>query len=53
MTDNYDGQEKNGCFPSPVPQFTFKRIFGIAVGMATNIPTHNLKEVCDALDLFN
>ena len=25
---------------------------GIAVGMATNIPTHNVSEICDALNLM-
>jgi DNA gyrase subunit A len=35
--------------PSPVPQLLLNGSLGIAVGMATNIPTHNLTEVCDAL----
>jgi DNA gyrase subunit A len=35
--------------PSPTPQLLLNGSLGIAVGMATNIPTHNLSEVCDAL----
>ncbi|HLC19573.1 MAG TPA: DNA gyrase subunit A [Candidatus Nanoarchaeia archaeon] len=34
--------------PSKVPQLLINGSTGIAVGMATNIPPHNLKEVCDA-----
>ncbi len=47
---NYDGTRKEPVvLPSPVPHFLLNGSFGIAVGMATNIPTHNLSEVCDAL----
>lgn len=48
--DNYDGTRKEPTvLPSPVPQLLLNGSLGIAVGMATNIPTHNLNEVCDAL----
>ncbi len=49
FVDNYDGTRKEpGVLPSPVPQLLLNGSLGIAVGMATNIPTHNLIEVCDA-----
>ena len=48
--DNYDGTRKEPIvLPSPLPQLLLNGSLGIAVGMATNIPTHNLSEVCDAL----
>jgi len=48
--DNFDGTRKEPTvLPSPVPQLLLNGSLGIAVGMATNIPTHNLSEVCDAL----
>ena len=48
--DNYDATRKEPVvLPSPVPQLLLNGSLGIAVGMATNIPTHNLSEVCDAL----
>ena len=34
--------------PAKIPQLLVNGCTGIAVGMATNIPPHNLKEVCDA-----
>jgi DNA gyrase subunit A len=47
---NYDGTRKEPVvLPSPLPQLLLNGSLGIAVGMATNIPPHNLKEVCDAL----
>jgi DNA gyrase subunit A len=40
--------------PSKLPQLLMNGTTGIAVGMATNIPPHNLNELCDALiDLIN
>ena len=46
---NYDGTRKEPTvLPSPTPQLLLNGSLGIAVGMATNIPTHNLSEVCDA-----
>jgi DNA gyrase subunit A len=48
--DNYDGTRKEPTvLPSPVPQLLLNGSLGIAVGMATNIPTHNLSEVVEAL----
>jgi len=50
FTDNYDGTRKEPIvLPSPVPQLLLNGSLGIAVGMATNIPSHNLNEICDAL----
>jgi DNA gyrase subunit A len=50
FVDNYDGTRKEpAVLPSPVPQLLLNGSLGIAVGMATNIPPHNLSEVCDAL----
>jgi len=47
---NYDDTRKEPIvLPSPVPQLLLNGSLGIAVGMATNIPPHNLSEVCDAL----
>ncbi|PIR72106.1 MAG: DNA gyrase subunit A [Candidatus Nealsonbacteria bacterium CG10_big_fil_rev_8_21_14_0_10_36_24] len=48
--DNYDGTKKEPTvLPSPLPQLLLNGSLGIAVGMATNIPPHNLSELCDAL----
>ena len=48
--DNYDGtRQEPSVFPSPFPQLLLNGVLGIAVGMATSIPPHNLNEVCDAL----
>ena len=50
FVDNYDGTRKEPTvLPSPVPQLLLNGSLGIAVGMATNIPPHNLSEVCDAI----
>ena len=50
FTNNYDGTKKEPqVLPSPVPQLLLNGSLGIAVGMATNIPPHNLSEVCDSL----
>ena len=46
----YDGEEEEPVvMPSAVPNLLANGSSGIAVGMATNIPPHNLGEVCDAL----
>jgi len=46
---NYDGQEREpSVLPSRVPNLLVNGSSGIAVGMATNIPPHNLNEVVDA-----
>ncbi|OHA65137.1 MAG: DNA gyrase subunit A [Candidatus Wildermuthbacteria bacterium RIFCSPHIGHO2_02_FULL_49_9] len=51
FSDNYDGTRKEPMvLPSPVPQLLLNGTLGIAVGMATNIPPHNLGEVIDALN---
>lgn len=48
--DTYDGEESEPVvMPSMVPNLLCNGSTGIAVGMATNIPPHNLSEVCDAL----
>lgn len=47
---NYDAtNEEPVVLPSRLPQLLVNGSTGIAVGMATNIPPHNLTEVCDAL----
>jgi DNA gyrase/topoisomerase IV subunit A len=47
---NYDGtRQEPVVLPSRVPNLLVNGATGIAVGMATNIPTHNLEEVCKAL----
>ncbi len=46
---NYDGTRKEPVvFPAAVPALLLNGTLGIAVGMATNIPPHNLGEVIDA-----
>ncbi len=46
---NYDGEEMEpSVLPSLVPNLLINGSSGIAVGMATNIPPHNLNEVIDA-----
>ena len=47
--DNFDGEEKEPVvLPSRFPNLLVNGSNGIAVGMATSIPPHNLKEVIDA-----
>ncbi|MDR1523440.1 MAG: DNA gyrase subunit A [Endomicrobium sp.] len=47
---NYDGSLKEPLIlPTKLPSLLINGSSGIAVGMATNIPTHNLLEICDAL----
>ena len=51
--DTYDGEEQEPVvMPGAVPNLLCNGSSGIAVGMATNIPPHNLAEVCDALLLM-
>jgi DNA gyrase subunit A len=46
---NYDGSQKEPVvLPARVPNLLLNGSMGIAVGMATNIPPHNLREVVDA-----
>lgn len=48
--DNYDGTLKEPVvLPAKLPNLLLNGQMGIAVGMATNIPTHNLGELCDAI----
>jgi DNA gyrase subunit A len=50
FTDNFDSsQQEPVVLPSRVPQLLLNGSAGIAVGMATNIPPHNLGEVIDGL----
>ncbi len=50
FTDTYDGEDQEPVvMPSMVPNLLCNGSAGIAVGMATMIPPHNLAEVCDAL----
>jgi DNA gyrase subunit A len=47
--DNYDGtRQEPTVLPAAVPNLLLNGTLGIAVGMATNIPPHNLGEVIDA-----
>lgn len=47
--DNYDGSEREpSVLPAKLPNLLLNGQVGIAVGMATSIPTHNLNEVVDA-----
>ncbi len=49
FSPNYDGKElEPGVLPTRVPNLLVNGSSGIAVGMATNIPPHNLSEVVDA-----
>ena len=50
MVPNYDETlEEPTVLPSKVPNLLLNGSMGIAVGMATNIPSHNLAELCDAI----
>ncbi len=49
FADNYDGTRREPTvLPSRIPQFLANGTLGIAVGMATSVPPHNLTEICDA-----
>ena len=48
--DNFDGSlQEPEVLPARLPNLLLNGASGIAVGMATNIPSHNLKEICKAL----
>ena len=50
---NYDGStEQPAVLPSRIPNMLANGSSGIAVGMATNIPPHNLGELCDAVTML-
>ena len=53
FTDNYDASRKEPTvLPAKLPNLLVNGSSGIAVGMATNIPPHNLREVVAALKLY-
>lgn len=53
FVDNYDGEEKEpAVLPARLPNLLVNGSSGIAVGMATNIPPHNLNEVVGAVQLL-
>ncbi|CAK8054292.1 DNA gyrase subunit A [Eupransor demetentiae] len=50
---NYDGEEREpSVLPARIPNLLVNGATGIAVGMTTNIPTHNLTEVISALHIL-
>ncbi len=50
---NYDGTlNEPVVLPTPIPNLLINGSAGIAVGMATNIPPHNLTEICEGLKLL-
>lgn len=52
-TDNYDGNEQEPTvLPARFPNLLVNGASGIAVGMATNIPPHNLREVIHAIQIL-
>jgi DNA gyrase subunit A len=54
FVDNYDGTEKEPVvLPSRFPNLLVNGGSGIAVGMATNMPTHNLREVVNAIKAYS
>ena len=49
---NYEGDKTEPvCLPAMLPNLLVNGTTGIAVGMATNMPTHNLREVYEAITL--
>ena len=53
MTPNYDATlDEPTVLPSRIPNLLLNGADGIAVGMATRIPPHNLKEICTAIELM-
>ena len=52
--DNFDGAlQEPMVLPSRIPNLLVNGSSGIAVGMATNIPPHNLKEVCTLISTID
>lgn len=50
FVDNFDGSlQEPSVLPAKLPNLLLNGASGIAVGMATNIPPHNLMEVCDGI----
>lgn len=53
FTDNYDGRSQEpAVLPARIPNLLINGSAGIAVGMATNIPPHNLREVADGAQWY-
>lgn len=53
MVDNYDGStQEPSVLPAKIPNLLLNGADGIAVGMATKIPPHNLTELSKAIDLM-
>jgi DNA gyrase subunit A len=53
FSPNYDGRSQEPeVLPSRIPNLLVNGSSGIAVGMATNIPPHNLREVCSGVQWF-
>ena len=53
MAPNYDETlEEPTVLPAKLPNLLLNGSSGIAVGMATNIPPHNLSELCDGIDFY-
>ncbi len=53
FVDNYDDSEKEPeVLPARIPNILVNGAEGIAVGMSTSIPTHNLGEVIDAIEAY-
>lgn len=53
FTLNFDGTLKQPlCLPAKIPNILLNGTSGIAVGMATNMPPHNLREIVDGLILL-
>ncbi len=51
--ENYDGTRKEpATLPAKLPQLLLNGALGIAVGMATNIPPHNLSELVDGITAY-
>ncbi len=49
FVDNFDGSEREpSVLPTKIPTLLINGSVGIAVGMATNIPPHNIREICSA-----
>jgi len=50
LIDNFDGSlQEPTVLPAGIPNLLVNGATGIAVGMATSVPPHNMNEVCDAL----
>ncbi|MFC1678834.1 DNA gyrase subunit A [Elusimicrobiota bacterium] len=53
FSPNFDGSlEEPSVLPARLPNLLVNGSTGIAVGMATNMPPHNLVEVCDAVEAY-